>query len=543
MHRNRPRWSWLIGMSVLTLFAAVLGLSGPAGAATVAVASTSPGQVAIPQGKLQGSVLADEREFRGIPFAAPPVGALRWHSPQPAAGWSGVRDATKSGPRCAQALPVIGGLTPSSEDCLTLDVYTPPTSYGKNLPVMVWFYGGAYLLGSTGGYDPSPIVQTGHVIVVTVSYRVGPFGFLSLPGANGKPGLGGNFGLQDQQAGLRWVQRNIAAFGGNAGNVTIFGESAGGNSVCNQVASPTAKGLFQKAIAESGFCAGAATGQGIAPTSKQAGFARGVAYAKTMGCTKAATMISCMRGKSLHQLLNSPTVAFSGFQITWVPTIDGTVLPRTPEAAFRGGFQNHVSMILGSNHDEGRMFIPFFYQVLKARTPTAADYREVIQQLAPGDTQAVAARYPIAKYGSPLLAMSTLTTDQMTCNVNTSVEAADAGGRTVYQYELNDVNTPLAGLDPEMPLNNFHGLDLLFLFKIQLPFVGLDAAHQALANQMIGYWARFAATGNPNGAAAPAWPTSENATGRFLTLSSAGSKVSTNFSTEHQCGFWSSIAS
>jgi para-nitrobenzyl esterase len=197
-------------------------------------------------GAVRGTVSADGRRFSGIPYAAPPTGELRFAAPQPAAPWSGVRDATRTPPSCAQ-------LGTSTEDCLIVNVSTPPVTragpaagtaraaHARRLPVMVWLHGGAYTLGSAAGYDPTPLVTRGGVIVVGVNYRLGPLGFLTLPGA------APNAALLDQQAALRWVRRNIAAFGGDPHNVTIFGESAGGHSVCMQLVSPGARGQLRPA--------------------------------------------------------------------------------------------------------------------------------------------------------------------------------------------------------------------------------------------------------------------------------------------------------
>jgi para-nitrobenzyl esterase len=195
---------------------------------------------------------------------------------------------------------------------------------------MVWFYGGGYFQGSASGYDPTPLVTRGNVIVVTVNYRVGPFGFLALPGLDAESNTTGNYGILDQQASLRWVRGNIRAFGGDPGNVTIFGESAGAHSVCMQMISPAAAGLFQKGIEESGGCIHTPIG----PATKAQAYANGQSFAMSAGCTDPASEVTCLRGKSLQDLVNAaPIISSTG--LAWGPVIDGTVIPGPPPARSR----------------------------------------------------------------------------------------------------------------------------------------------------------------------------------------------------------------
>nr|MCR5070476.1 carboxylesterase family protein [Bacteroidales bacterium] len=224
----------------LLIFAAVLGLS--------ACASQVPGQVKVTGGTIQGEVLEGMTVYKGIPFAAPPVGELRWKAPQPVVAWKGIKECKDFGPN-----PMQGNGEGCSEDCLYLNVWTPAQSPKEKLPVMVWIYGGGFAGGATSYYDGALLAQKG-VVLVSVAYRVGKLGFLSLPelSAEDPHGVSGNYGLLDQIAGLEWVQKNIARFGGDPDNVTIFGESAGGISVSMLCASPLAKGLFKRAISQSG---------------------------------------------------------------------------------------------------------------------------------------------------------------------------------------------------------------------------------------------------------------------------------------------------
>src|SRR5215467_13331979 len=242
-------------------------------------------------GPVRGLANGAVNEFRGIPYAAPPVGALRWQPPQPAASWSGVRDATQFAPHCAQSASPFGQAT-TSEDCLYLNVSTPSRGHGP-LPVMVWIHGGALVTGESNDYDPTQLVADG-AIVVTINYRLGALGFLAHPALVGAGGSSGDYGLMDQQAALRWVQRNISRFNGDPSNVTIFGESAGGLSVLSQLVSPGAHGLFDRAIVESGAYALNTTSQANAETA-------GEAFATAVGC--AAQTAACLRSVPVQTVL------------------------------------------------------------------------------------------------------------------------------------------------------------------------------------------------------------------------------------------------
>src|SRR6516162_5507008 len=251
-------------------------------AAARAPAWPAPLVVRTDKGAVRGVRASGAREFFGIPYAAPPVGALRWRPPRPAARWTGIRNATWPGPACAQTGSIATGVitTSTSENCLYLNVYTPTVIGRGGLPVMVWIHGGGFTGGEGSIYDASKLAAKGHVIVVTINYRLGAFGFLALAGLDGQ-GASGDYGLMDQQAALRWAHRNARAFGGNPRDVTEFGESAGAASVCDNMASPAAAGLFARAIAESGCLLGG--------PSRQAAEAAGGTFAARLGCADAAT--------------------------------------------------------------------------------------------------------------------------------------------------------------------------------------------------------------------------------------------------------------
>ncbi|HEY5014600.1 MAG TPA: carboxylesterase family protein, partial [Acidimicrobiia bacterium] len=251
-----------------------------------------PLRVQTPAGAVHGSTVDGVRRFTAIPYAAPPIGPNRWRAPQPVAPWSGQRDSTKPAPVCPQILPVVNQVQ-GQEDCLYLNVFAPKVPPTRLAPVMVWIHGGGFTVGSGNDNDPSRLVARAGVVAVTINYRLGPFGFLAhrkLAAADPNHAVG-NMGFEDQLAALHWVQRSIAAFGGDARNVTIFGESAGGMSVCDHILSPRSRGLFAKAIMESGPCGNA--GLKVGPA-----FAQGDTFATRLGCAGAPDALGCLRGRS-----------------------------------------------------------------------------------------------------------------------------------------------------------------------------------------------------------------------------------------------------
>ncbi|HKT04531.1 MAG TPA: carboxylesterase family protein [Rugosimonospora sp.] len=519
---------------LLAVLPVLIAMLVAGGAVLPASASLLGDQVTIDTGAVRGTVTLDHRAFLGIPFAASTAGQGRFRPPQPVPPWTGTRDATASGPGCAQT-PL-----PSSEDCLTIDVYTPPAWSGGNLPVMFWIYGGGYAFGSSGGYDPAPLLKQ-NVIVAIANYRVGPFGFLSLPGldAESATGTSGNYGLMDQQAGLRWVQRNIGAFGGNPHDVTIFGESAGGNSVCQQVASPQSAGLFQRAIVQSGSCAGK---NGLSTVPKAEMQQRSRALAQELGCTDPATEVACLRALPQDRLLSSKTLQFN-LNLTWAPSVDGVIEPRALDQAWRAGAYQKVPLMIGGTHDEGRTFVALLDHALKLAPVGAAGYQSWVRTTFGANADAVLAKYPLSVFASPDLAKATVLTDSnFSCPLQLSLNEATASGATVYTFELADADPPLAGADPLMPLGNFHGSDVLYLFNsLQgIPSVR-DTAQQSLSNQMVLAWTTFARTGQPGAIGALDWPVWTPADPRTVELDSAGNRLANDVAAAHSCAFWAPI--
>lgn len=530
------------------LLAALLSVSG-----LLLVAATprtyanpfDPTLVHTANGAIKGMVNENTRQFLGIPYAAPPVGNLRWQPPQPAASWSGTRDATKFGSVCTQASLVPGGGAVGSENCLFLNVYTP-NRFEAHLPVMVWIHGGSFVFGAGSLYDPNAMVRRGNVIVVTINYRLGSLGFLALPGlsAESASGSSGEYGLLDQQAALHWVRTNIARFGGNPGNVTIFGESAGGASVCDQVGSPRATGLFQKAITESGPCEAT-----IIPTpTLAAAQTLGTSLATRVGCSTSGTALSaCMRAVPASTLVanTSPTA------ITFAPNIDGVVLPRTLKSALAEGRFNHVPMVEGSNHDEGSLFVVQQVFATGMAIPITADrYAATIQRIFGANAPGVLAQYSVSKLGSADQAFTDVLTDWgFACPSRTSDQLLSTQVPT-FAYEFSDPNPPgIPVTAPDFTVGDYHSSELQYVFQngiaslVSRQIDPLSAAQTRLSNQMIDYWTTFATTGNPNSFRTPHWPLYRTHTDEFLSLNSAAEPLTpiTTFSNKHQCGFWATL--
>ena len=338
-------------------------------------------------GAVRGLANGAVDEFLGIPYAAPPVGALRWQPPQPAARWSGVRDATQFGSHCPQVASPFGEAS-TSENCLFLNVFTPSRQRDRrHSPVMVWIHGGALVTGGSDDYLPTNLVQDG-VTVVTINYRLGALGFLAHPALADAKGQSGDYGLMDQQAALRWVQRNIAGFGGDPRNVTIFGESAGGLSTLSQVASPQARGLFEKAIVESGS-------YNLTQASLASAESAGEAFAANAGC--ASQTAACLRALPVSTILANEDAA------GYTPNINSEVLPESLGTAFATGKFNRVPIINGTNHDEWRLFVAL--SQLEGNPVTAANYQSMISStlgVPPAAAAVIASRVPVERVPEPV---------------------------------------------------------------------------------------------------------------------------------------------
>ena len=504
------------------------------GAHAGAAAQDSAPVVTTNDGAVRGTTAGTVDEFLGIPYAASPVGNLRWRPPAPPASWRGIRDATQFGPSCPQALTRNPFLPPGtiSEDCLYLNVYTRPVSSNDQggRPVLVWIHGGGLVQDGGRNYDGTKLAADG-AVVVTINYRLGALGFLAHPALASPPGgAAGNYGLMDQQAALRWVQRNIARFGGNPDNVTIAGQSAGGLSVLAQMVSTGARGLFQRAIVQSGAFA-------LNQRPLAAAEAAGQTFATAVGC--ADQTAACLRNAPVSDLVSN-----FGTEIPGV--VDGSVLTQPIGTALARGQFARVPVINGITHDEELLFVAGVGITVSQGTniPLAGDPKDpanylanIAQAVGVTDTRAaaIAAEYPLSAYPSPVVAFSLLVSDaSFACPALQVDRAVAARGVPTYAYQFNDDGAPVNILGFSLGLAT-HGAELPYLFDQPNTPVTLNDDQQALAASMRTDWARFARTGNPSSGALP-WP-SFNGT-RVLSLVPLHSQVTTDFAAAHHCSFW-----
>ena len=508
-----------------------------AAVASTANATFDHAVVVTDKGPIKGVVTPTMKKFLGIPYAKPPVGALRWRPPQPLGRWHGLRDATQFANHCPQPASPFG-LASDTEDCLYLNVYTPNhkgiiRDILHKHPVMVWIHGGALFLGESDDYNPQKLVEREDVVVVTINYRLGFLGFLAHPALSAESGYdgSGNYGFMDQQAALHWVQRNIRRFGGDPDKVTIFGESAGGLSVHGQIASPLAKDLFHRAIIQSGAYAIAH------PTLAQAE-AGGLAAATALGCPDQTT--ECLRSVPVETLLANQ--GGGGF----VPNVDGKVLPLTIRDALASGQFNKVPVMQGSNHDEWRLFVSLQHDLV-GNPVTPANYVEAIAALGlPPATAGFLAGsiYPLAAYPSAAIALGALGTDLVfACNARTSVRLL-AQHVPTYAYEFNDTNAPQPFLPPvSFPYGAYHAAEIQYVLGIRpnLPpelVAPFTAEQERLSDHMVNYWGSFAKRGNPNAFGSPLWRRYDTATDTVQSLLPPTPTTKNDFAADHKCDFW-----
>jgi para-nitrobenzyl esterase len=520
-----------VAVAACTMVACTAACSTPAPASaarhdTVAKPDSprSPLIVTVAQGTLRGKRVGATNEFLGLPYAAPPVGKLRWRPPQAPAHWRGIRSATTFAPHCPQPASLFGRAS-TSENCLFLNVYEPASPRGRRLPVMVWIHGGALVDGESDDYNPAGLVADG-VIVVTINYRLGALGFLAHPALASRPGgPSGDYGLMDQQAALRWVKRNIRAFGGNPANVTLFGESAGGQSVLLQLISPGARGLFERAIVESG-------GYAEYPVSLASAEKSGEAFAAKAGCTSQTA--ACLRKLPVKTILADED------QTGATADIDGLVLTKPLKTALADGDFNRVPVIDGSNHDEWRLFVAI--STFEGHKVTAANYVSMIASTLMQPLQiaeVIAEQYPLKSYKSPALALSAVGTDAIFSCPTLLLDQDMAKYVPVYAYEFSDEHAPNTYPNPGFPYGATHASELQYLFGLPAGDHGkLSASQQRLATAMRAEWTSFATSGKPAAKGAAGWSRWTQAAQKMLSLVPPEPKVATNFSAEHKCGFW-----
>jgi para-nitrobenzyl esterase len=459
-------------------------------------------------GFIAGKSASGVTTFLGVPYAAAPVGDLRWRAPRPVAPWTGIKPATAFAPVCRQTVSWV--TEPQSEDCLYLNVWTPAAADKTKLPVMVWIHGGGFFGGSGSQplFDGAQLVRR-DVIVVTLNYRLGVFGFFAHPEltAESPDHASGNQGLLDQIAALKWIQRNIAGLGGDPKRVTIMGESAGGVSVAILVASPQAKGLFQRAISQSGN-AGLPLDAAERPQfDRTAAEATGLAFARETG----AASLASLRALPAEQLLAKP----------WTPRtiVDGHLLREDLAATYRAGRQNHVPILVGWNADEGKDLAP---EILGTSEFTAAGYPALLEDLLKRKPPtALLAAYPAGNDAQARSSIFRFTTDYWGWRIWwwARLHQAEKGDRAYVYYF---VHSPA---EPSTPCtygcNAGHGAEIRYMFDhLDQDDRAWNTEDRRLASQLAGYWTTFAKSGDPNGADLPGWKPFDGSEGSVRRLGS-----------------------
>jgi para-nitrobenzyl esterase len=493
--------------------------------ATVAAASPAPSLAKVETGQLQGAAGDGVVAFKGVPFAEQPVGELRWRPPQKAKPWTGVRPALTNGHDCLQAEikgdPGMG--TDLGEDCLYLNVWRPVEASARKLPVMVWIYGGGLVNGGTQPaiYQGDQFAREG-VVFVSINYRLGRFGFFAHPALTAEhPGeLKGNYGYMDQLAALQWVQRNIAAFGGDPKQVTLFGESAGGFSVHTMVASPIAKGLFQRAIVESG---GGRTNEGAAP-SIAAAEATDLAFAKAQGIEgrDAAALVklralpaAAVTGNLNMFTSNANAATYPG------PVTDGKLVVETPQAAYLGRRQAKVAVMVGANSADLGFNTSPTMDVLMA--PFGADKARALAAYDPDGT------------GNLAKLRSKVGMDQLMEEPARFVaQTFAAQGLAAYEFRFDYVGDVLKARSPN---GAAHASEIPFVFdKYGAGYIAMvtashsgeaSAKDKQVARTLHSYWLNFAKTGDPNGPGLPPWPRYDAAKDQLMLFRGDGAAAAT----------------
>ncbi|MQW74521.1 carboxylesterase family protein [Nocardioides sp. dk4132] len=483
-------------------------------------------------GRLRGAVKQNHRVFSGIRYAVP---AARWGAPRPQRPWTGTRTALRPGAECAQ-LAVFwrpGHAASRAEDCLFLNVYTPRRATGKR-PVQVFFHGGGGINGAATDAAPVRMADQGDSVVVTVNYRLGVLGGLNLPGldvetADGRSG--GNYANLDKVEALRWVQRNIAAFGGDRRRVTIAGQSAGAGAVCWLLASPSAAGLFSAAVVQSaGSCGNALT--------REESHAAGLRFAEAAGCPDADTALACLRATSVADLLDAQAATGTGSSTV----AGGSDLPLLPKDAFASGRFNRVPVIIGNVRNEGRAFVYEANDMVR-QPVTPASYVAQIEKAYGERAAEILAEYPLSDYRTPGVARAKVQTDDRVCTA-LPVTRSISRFTPTWTYEFRDETAPLRPymtIPPSYRIGSGHSAELPYLWQSEI--VGsLNRAQLRLSGVMIGHWSRLAHTGRPTGRDVGAWPRFRTGSGeqRLLFLAGGRTRVIAGdaFVAEHHCDMW-----
>jgi para-nitrobenzyl esterase len=536
------------------------GGGGDAAALYPTTDSNTMCEATVTQGGLKGKHVGSTCEYLGIPYGAPPTGPLRFMPPQPAASWSTIRDATAFGPSCLQANSTLGSVGTTSEDCLSVNVYTPQAAPAHPLPVMVFIYGGAFTSGSSSLYDGQGLSEKGPVVLVSINYRLGALGFLALPELDsaraGAPS--GSDGIRDQQLALKWVHDNVATFHGDASNVTVFGESAGSMSTCIHMVSPGSQGLADRYIMESGACVGKAPllntqaeayqiGQELASSICSGGADGGSSDAGSvdvLGCLRAADPMQLMTWLPPAGAPQTGMSALLGNLLgpPFAPTIEGPggVLPDMPANLIASGkFNKDAAVLAGTNKNEWGLFVdlatnPTFggSTMSQLNVTSSAQLNAGIEKVYGSAAPQVEAQYPSTDATASQVFVDLVTDYAFRCPTRDLARAAMAQGTKtyyVYSYEIGPA---------------WHSFELVPLLNVtQLTLLGAVAPSKGFTGDMLGYWTRFAATGDPNGpadAGAPMWPAYTAMTDQYMQLVDPAPAAMAHLAQAH-CDFWASF--
>lgn len=518
-------------LAVIAAFAAGLALIAtgaltPQGGAEAATkAKTQSLTVKTPYGSVHGKKLGGAQAFLGIPFAKAPVYSRMFKSPEAPAKWSGVRDATHKEAACLQFQPTgVKNSQETSLDCLYLDVYRPAKAKkGQKFPVMVFYHGGASTQGSGVLYGGQTLANRTNTILVSTNYRLGASGGLSLPSLDAEnPALGsGNYAVQDQIQTLKFLQKTISSFGGDKNNVTIFGQSAGGQAVCNLLASPLSKGLFDKAIIESANCS--TTAKTVATQQENS-----AKFAEAAGCPATdPNVVACLRNAWPANLVT----AQQKFPITGGVTGTG-VLPTPPGTAIASGQWNKVPVMIGNVRWEQKL------QNIQYANITVAEYDQLlIDTYGSAGAAYLQTKYPASAYSKPFYALAAVKTDFGAGCTTVTLANVFRAQTKVYRYEFNDPTSPtLFGFQPAgIDMSSAHSGELAYLFDFTLGDKALTTKQKKLAHSMQDYWAAFARNGSPYVKGAHTWPR-YTSTNKAIVLAPS-IDVTDQLAVEHNCDF------
>ncbi len=464
-------------------------------------------------GDVQGVDRRSSCAFLGIPFAAPPVGPLRWKPPRPAAPWAPATLRAIAEPAsCPSINPPGTNATQGSEDCLRLNIWTPDPAPASPAPVIVWLHGGAFIAGSANAtaHNGEKLAERTGAIVVAVNYRIGPFGFLghaALTAEDRDYPSSGNYGFLDQRAALAWVREHIAAFGGNPHNVTLAGQSAGAHSVSLHVVSPRSAGYFARAIMQSGYASARWPTRAAAEST-------GSEFATALKCTDPSQVLSCLRSRTRDEVLLAMPSGQQQFaettRVSWGPVVDGLDIPDQPRTLYENGSFNHVPVIVGATRDEGWAYVDRSFPAGLSREVYEAT---VESEFGTADAPAILAMYPVAGFASPKHALAQITGDvEAVCEARRIARLVERTRTPVYLYSFERKG------DAAVAGHVIHGRDTNFVFGNNFdrptPYV-LNRADLALFGVISDYWTRFAAEGNPNREQANvvAWPAFKHVVG------------------------------